>query len=40
MNEDELADCIYWEAEQYIPFEIQDMSVDYQLSRSSARASP
>jgi type IV pilus assembly protein PilM len=31
MTEAELADSIYWEAEQYIPFDIQDVNLDYQI---------
>ena len=31
MTESELADSIYWEAEQYIPFDIQDVNLDYQI---------
>jgi type IV pilus assembly protein PilM len=31
MSEAELADSIYWEAEQYIPFDIQDVNLDYQV---------
>jgi type IV pilus assembly protein PilM len=31
MSEQELAGSIYWEAKQYIPFDIQDVSLDYQL---------
>jgi type IV pilus assembly protein PilM len=31
MTEAELAESIYWEAEQYIPFDIQDVNLDYQL---------
>jgi type IV pilus assembly protein PilM len=31
MTEAELAESIYWEAEQYIPFDIQDVSLDYQV---------
>jgi type IV pilus assembly protein PilM len=31
MNETELAESIYWEAEQYIPFDIQDVALDYQI---------
>jgi type IV pilus assembly protein PilM len=27
----ELAESIYWEAEQYIPFDIQDVNLDYQI---------
>jgi type IV pilus assembly protein PilM len=32
MSEQELADSIYWEAEQYIPFDIQDVNLDYKIS--------
>ena len=31
MTEQELAESIYWEAEQYIPFDIQDVNLDYQI---------
>jgi type IV pilus assembly protein PilM len=31
MNDTELADSIHWEAEQYIPFDIQDVALDYQV---------
>jgi hypothetical protein len=31
MTEQELAESIYWEAEQYIPFDIQDVNLDYQV---------
>ncbi|MBS1819392.1 MAG: type IV pilus assembly protein PilM [Acidobacteria bacterium] len=31
MTEQELADSIAWEAEQYIPFDIQDVNLDYQV---------
>jgi type IV pilus assembly protein PilM len=31
MSESELAESIYWEAEQYIPFDIQDVNLDYQI---------
>ncbi len=31
MTEAELAESIYWEAEQYIPFDIQDVNLDYQI---------
>src|SRR5438093_2317385 len=31
MTEAELADSVYWEAEQYIPFDIQDVNLDYQI---------
>ena len=29
MSEAELRDTIYWEAEQYIPFDVQDVNLDY-----------
>jgi type IV pilus assembly protein PilM len=31
MSEAELADAITWEAEQYIPFDVQDVNLDYQI---------
>lgn len=31
MTADELAESIVWEAEQYIPFDIQDVNLDYQI---------
>jgi type IV pilus assembly protein PilM len=31
MTPDELAESIHWEAEQYIPFDIQDVQLDYEL---------
>jgi type IV pilus assembly protein PilM len=31
MSQAELAESIYWEAEQYIPFDIQDVNLDYQV---------
>ena len=31
MNEQELAESIHWEAEQYIPFDIQEVNLDYQV---------
>jgi len=31
MTETELSDSIQWEAEQYIPFDIQDVNLDYQV---------
>jgi type IV pilus assembly protein PilM len=31
MTEQELSDSIRWEAEQYIPFDIQDVNLDYQV---------
>src|SRR5712675_3600277 len=31
MTEAELSESIYWEAEQYIPFDIQDVNLDYRI---------
>ena len=31
MTQSELSESIYWEAEQYIPFDIQDVNIDYQI---------
>lgn len=31
MTESELSESIYWEAEQYVPFDIQDVNLDYQI---------
>ena len=31
MSEEELAESIHWEAEQYIPFDIQDVALDYEV---------
>ncbi|HSC27977.1 MAG TPA: type IV pilus assembly protein PilM [Vicinamibacterales bacterium] len=31
MTEAELAESVYWEAEQYIPFDIQDVNLDYKI---------
>jgi type IV pilus assembly protein PilM len=31
MTEQELQDSIHWEAEQYVPFDIQDVNLDYQV---------
>jgi type IV pilus assembly protein PilM len=36
MTEAELADSIQWEAEQYIPFDIQDVNLDYQILDAGA----
>ena len=36
MTEAELAESIYWEAEQYIPFDIQDVNLDYQVLEGGA----
>jgi type IV pilus assembly protein PilM len=38
MTDAELAESIYWEAEQYIPFDIQDVNLDYQLLDSGDAA--
>jgi len=38
MTEAELAESIYWEAEQYIPFDIQDVNLDYQILDSKDAA--
>ena len=35
----ELADSIYWEAEQYIPFDIQDVNLDYQVVEPAEKGS-
>jgi type IV pilus assembly protein PilM len=41
MTDTELAESIYWEAEQYIPFDIQDVNLDYQiLDRNTDGAKP
>ena len=31
MTQTELDESIYWEAEQYIPFDVQDVNLDYQI---------
>ena len=31
MTEQELRESIYWEAEQYIPFDVQDVNLDYEV---------
>ncbi len=36
MTEAELSESIYWEAEQYIPFDIQDVNLDYQILNPGA----
>jgi type IV pilus assembly protein PilM len=38
MSEAELGESIYWEAEQYIPFDIQDVNLDYQILDSADAA--
>lgn len=35
MGDDELGESIQWEAEQYIPFDISDVNVDYQVLQRS-----
>ena len=37
MTEAELSESIYWEAEQYIPFDIQDVNLDYQILNAGTR---
>src|SRR5215213_8299263 len=36
MTATELDESIFWEAEQYIPFDIQDVNLDYQILDSGA----
>jgi type IV pilus assembly protein PilM len=36
MTETELGESIFWEAEQYIPFDIQDVNLDYQILDAGA----
>lgn len=36
MSEDELADHIKWEAEQYVPFDMNDVNIDYQVLDTGA----
>jgi type IV pilus assembly protein PilM len=36
MSATELDESIYWEAEQYIPFDIQDVNLDYQILEGAA----
>ncbi len=38
MTAAELAESIYWEAEQYIPFDIQDVNLDYQILNAGTGA--
>lgn len=40
MTDAELAESIYWEAEQYIPFDIQDVNLDYQILSGGDGAEP
>jgi type IV pilus assembly protein PilM len=39
MTKAELAQSIYWEAEQFIPFDIQDVNLDYQVLRGALPSS-
>ena len=39
MTEAELSESIYWEAEQYIPFDIQDVNLDYEILDAGAAGS-
>jgi type IV pilus assembly protein PilM len=38
MTEAELAESIIWEAEQYIPFDVQDVNLDYQVMGTGSGA--
>lgn len=38
MSEDELAESIKWEAEQYIPFDINDVNIDFQILGTTSGA--
>ena len=40
MTDAELAESIYWEAEQYIPFDTQDVNLDYQVTEAGDRRRP
>ncbi len=39
MTDAELAESIFWEAEQYVPFDIQDVNLDYQILDAGTGAS-
>ena len=39
MSEDELSQSIYWEAKQNIPFDIEDVNLDYQVLETSSTPS-
>jgi type IV pilus assembly protein PilM len=39
MSEEELEESIQWEAEQHIPFDIQDVNLDYQILNPASPAS-
>ncbi len=36
MSDEELAESIHWEAEQYVPFDIEDVNLDYQILEGSS----
>ncbi len=38
MDEDDLAESIRWEAEQYIPFDVKDVNLDYQVLQAGSDA--
>jgi type IV pilus assembly protein PilM len=40
MTDAELAESIHWEAEQYIPFDIQDVNLDYQILTTPQTGDP
>ena len=40
MTDAELAESIHWEAEQYIPFDIQDVNLDYQILSALGASDP
>lgn len=40
MSATELAESISWEAEQYVPFDIQDVNIDYQVVGGTADGKP
>jgi len=40
MSEEELSESITWEAEQYIPFAIEDVNLDFQILGPSASGAP
>src|SRR6187431_1657531 len=40
MTDAELSEAIPWEAEQYIPFDLADVQLDYQVLRNAESAKP
>jgi len=40
MTDAELAESLFWEAEQYVPFDLQDVSLDYQILEAGTGPSP